>query len=115
MRGPSAFTDDTAMRTVLFTVLSAAWLKAICAKERLKARAIVDLAEAGPRSWRRQSLRVGRVAAKRGVNFLLTPWRGKWLKVEESGLKWTNSPLTHGASFSNSTPLCRRISSLHRR
>jgi len=45
MREPSAFTDDTATRTVLFTVLSAAWLKAICAKERLKARAIVDLAE----------------------------------------------------------------------
>jgi hypothetical protein len=45
MREPSAFTDDTGTRTVLFTVLSAAWLKGICAKERLKARAIVDLAE----------------------------------------------------------------------
>src|SRR5437762_6995326 len=42
---------------------------------------------------------------------LLLEKKKKWLKVDESGSKWTNSPLTYGASFSNSTPLRRRISS----
>ena len=44
MRERSAFAD-TVTRTVSLPVLSAAWLKAICAKERLKAQAIVDLGE----------------------------------------------------------------------
>jgi hypothetical protein len=45
MRERSAFPDDPVTRTVLFPVLFAAWLKAICATERLNAQAIVDLAE----------------------------------------------------------------------
>ena len=39
---------------------------------------------------------------------------GKWLKVEESGLEWTNSPPAHGYAYASFVLLRRRISPHHR-
>src|SRR5947208_4909522 len=45
----------------------------------------------------------------------IDPWRRRWLKVEESGSEWLNSPPAYGRLVSSPNFLRRRVPSLHRR